>query len=669
MSGTASRRTPAPEPRTKKQESFVDKLAGTLTRKKKPTSEDAAPNENAVDDDEVLELELEGREALDSSLVPTLSKNIYLEEGEQRRYLTKETAKDGKLAQVVDLLIYWLNEELADQRIVVRHLQEDLYDGQIIQKAAGKKLAQIRIEVPEVSQSEEGQRQKLQIVIATANRVLGQPHEHAKWSANEIHQKDIIAILQLLVAIALHFRAPVRFPDNVSASVVIARKEQNHIKTQRVVEQITTTQTELAPKGERDAFDTLFDYGPDKLAHVKTSLLAFCNKHLNKINLEVTDLDSQFQDGVFLVLLVGLLEGYFVPLYHFHLQVRSHEEKLKNVNFAFKLMEEAGLAKPRSRVQDIANGDLKSTLRLLHLLFTKYKHVERWNIVKKLGEGGFGAVYLVSDSTGKYALKVEGINEQVQVLKMEVFVLSELTKRGSRHFCKIEDKGRYGTFNYVVMTLVGKSLQDLRKATPQQHLSLACSLSVGLQSLEALEDLHNIGYLHRDVKPGNYTIGRAELNELRKVYILDFGMCRKFTNEQGVIRKPRQAAGFRGTVRYAPIACHLQRELCRKDDIETWIYMQVELTMGRLPWKDVQDMNQVGEFKRRVRNNPNELFPPPCPQNELKEILTIVDAYKYYDSPNYEQLYGLMKRAIQNCGKPEFPYDWEAGGPLAYMVA
>ena len=49
---------------------------------------------------------------------------------------------------------------------------------------------------------------------------------------------------------------------------------------------------------------------------------------------------------------------------------------------------------------------------------------------------------------------------------MEVFVLAELTKRGSRHFCRIEDKGRYGSFNYVVMTLVGKSLQvhgaDLR---------------------------------------------------------------------------------------------------------------------------------------------------------------------------------------------------------------
>lgn len=75
---------------------------------------------------------------------------------------------------------------------------------------------------------------------------------------------------------------------------------------------------------------------------------------------------------------------------------------------------------------------------------------------------------------------------------------------------------------------------------------MGTAIGVSIQSLEALDDLHGIGYLHRDVKPGNYTIGRAELNELRKIYILDFGMCRKYTNDQGVIRCPREAAGFQG---------------------------------------------------------------------------------------------------------------------------
>lgn len=77
---------------------------------------------------------------------------------------------------------------------------------------------------------------------------------------------------------------------------------------------------------------------------------------------------------------MGLLEGYFVPLYKFHLQVTSSEEKLKNVNFAFFLMEEAGVPKVKSgapgyRPCDIVIGDLKSTLRVLHNLFTKYKHI------------------------------------------------------------------------------------------------------------------------------------------------------------------------------------------------------------------------------------------------------------------------------------------------------
>lgn len=49
------------------------------------------------------------------------------------------------------------------------------------------------------------------------------------------------------------------------------------------------------------------------------------------------------------------------------------------------------------------------------------------------------------------------------------------------------------------------------------RFSYGTAISVGIQSLEALEELHGIGYLHRDVKPGNYTIGRPEINELRKV--------------------------------------------------------------------------------------------------------------------------------------------------------
>ncbi|KAJ4937629.1 hypothetical protein JOQ06_002261 [Pogonophryne albipinna] len=52
------------------------------------------------------------------------------------------------------------------------------------------------------------------------------------------------------------------------------------------------------------------------------------NKQLNKVNLEVTELESQFPDGVYLILLMGLLEDYFVPLLNFFLTPESFEQKL-----------------------------------------------------------------------------------------------------------------------------------------------------------------------------------------------------------------------------------------------------------------------------------------------------------------------------------------------------
>jgi parvin len=148
------------------------------------------------------------------------------------------------------------------------------------------------------------------------------------------------------------------------------------VLTHRVIaEELTSFYDDLGMRCERDAFDTLFDHAPDKLQVVKKSLVTFVNKHLNKINLEVTDLDTQFSDGVYLCLLTGLLEGYFVPLYDFHLTPQVFDEKVHNVSLAFELMQDAGLPLPKARPEDIVNLDLKSTLRVLYNLFTKYKHL------------------------------------------------------------------------------------------------------------------------------------------------------------------------------------------------------------------------------------------------------------------------------------------------------
>ena len=286
----------------------------------------------------------------------------------------------------------------------------------------------------------------------------------------------------------------------------------------------------------------------------------------------------------------------------------------------------------------------------------------RYAVDKKLGEGGFGAVYKVKDNTNGelYAMKIESCKEQIQVLKMEVVVLNELAKRGGRHICAIQDRGRNDQYNYVIMSLVGQSLADLKKACPGGKFSIGSALRLGVQCLEALEDLHRIGYLHRDVKPGNFAVGREDKQLHRTVVILDFGLARKYINDRGEIRTPRAAAGFRGTVRYAPIGCHKSRELSRKDDLEVWFYQQVEITAGRLPWASIADKDEVGRSKESTRQS-GELFAN-CPQ-AYRQCLVYIDQIKYWDQPDYEMIYGVFRQICQqNNIRDQDPYDWEKGG-------
>lgn len=55
--------------------------------------------------------------------------------------------------------------------------------------------------------------------------------------------------------------------------------------------------------------------------------------------------------------------------------------------------------------------------------------------------------------------------------------------------------------------------QDIRKAIPDQQkqkFSLGCALSVGIQCVEGIQELHRVGYLHRDIKAGNYAVGKDD---------------------------------------------------------------------------------------------------------------------------------------------------------------
>ena len=86
--------------------------------------------------------------------------------------------------------------------------------------------------------------------------------------------------------------------------------------------------------------------------------------------------------------------------------------------------------------------------------------------------------------------------------------------------------------------------------------------------------------------------------------MIDFGLTRKYRLPSGQIRPPRDIAGFRGTARYASINSHLSKELSRRDDLWSVLYVLIEFLTGQLPWRKLKDKEEIGLLKIHFNRSP-----------------------------------------------------------------
>jgi len=298
-----------------------------------------------------------------------------LEEGDSRSYLDPKSLADPAVKEVIDSILEWINHTLggSDTRVRIVDMEEDLKDGMVfkllLEKTTGEALV---MPCGDYVQSKERQTTNVEFILKKIEEIT---NESMPWTPQMILSGDLFAVVSILIILIKHFQSEgnTTVPDLPKAVKVTMLKMIKQNGGMQFEKQAVNLMGRDEP-GKRDGFDTLIDHAPEKLHFVKQSLVKFANTYLDPINYSVTDIEKDFADGVRLILLIGCLEDYFVPLYHYKLKPETTEEKLTNVSLAFNMMEEAGLPKPRNRPSEIVHKDLKSTLRLVYSLFIKYKH-------------------------------------------------------------------------------------------------------------------------------------------------------------------------------------------------------------------------------------------------------------------------------------------------------
>ena len=286
--------------------------------------------------------------------------------------------------------------------------------------------------------------------------------------------------------------------------------------------------------------------------------------------------------------------------------------------------------------------------------------LNKYLIIKKLGEGSFGLIYSAKTQHNWYAVKLESRNRGQNLLENEACIMYYL--RGKR-IPAIKSYANDLNFNILVMELMGKSLEEIFESLPKKKMSVNCVAKIGIQMIEILEYIHKKHIIHRDIKPDNFVMGRGDKSKY--VYLLDFGLAKKYRSSTTLKHyRMTKKKNLTGTARYASINALNGLTQSRRDDLEAVGYVLMYFLRGKLPWQGLRVKNKEDRYHKimeiKQETSPSLLchgFP-----KEFKKYVEYTRNLEYEQDPDYEMLKNLFKTVLYNnkVNKDNFfVYDWD----------
>ena len=184
---------------------------------------------------------------------------------------------------------------------------------------------------------------------------------------------------------------------------------------------------------------------------------------------------------------------------------------------------------------------------------------------------------------------------------------------------------------------------------------------IGEQLVTRLEFIHSKNYLHRDIKPDNFLVGRGHKNNI--IYAIDFGLAKKYKDPKTGLHIPyRDGKNLTGTARYASTNTHLGMEQSRRDDIEALGYMLLYFFFFTLPWQGMVLKDPKRKYDKIKQLKYDIKLDVLCEGQpvELAKFIQYARDMKFEDKPDYNYLRWLLRKAAEKNGLQfdSSKFDW-----------
>ncbi len=238
--------------------------------------------------------------------------------------------------------------------------------------------------------------------------------------------------------------------------------------------------------------------------------------------------------------------------------------------------------------------------------------VDRYQLERLLGAGGFGSVYRAkhvhTEATVALKLLKKSLGADQQMIERFLREARAAASVGSEHIVRVTDAGLAsdGQAFLALEFLDGVDLKELAvREGPLPHVRVA---TLVLQALDALSAAHQKGIVHRDMKPANvFVVRRSDERGTERdfVKLLDFGIS-KMHGDAGTSGLTMTGVAM-GTPAYmAPEQFFDARSVDARADLYSVAAMLYELLSGRLPF----DAESYAHLIVKVRTEQ----PPPLHQ-------------------------------------------------------